>query len=104
MLTLGSTILRNYDISGTQTYSILNYTPKFIILQEFRNKDSHVSMTPFQLERMFTNNVLVNNLVSCHFVMFFFKASHVLYVEISFQLKRISVKTYNQITKREKKN
>ena len=27
---------------------------------------------PFQLERMFTNNVLVNNLVSCHFVMFFF--------------------------------
>ena len=60
---------------------------------------------PFQLERMFTNNVLVNNLVSCHFVMFFFfKASHVLYVEISFQLKRISVKTHNQITKREKKN
>ena len=94
MLTLGSTIPLNYDISGTQTS-----------LQEFRNKDSHVSMTPFQLERMFTNNVLVNNLVSCHFVMFFFfKASHVLYVEISFQLKRISVKTHNQITKREKKN
>ena len=27
-------------------------------------------MTPFQLERMFTYYILVNNLVSCQFVMF----------------------------------
>ena len=60
------------DISGTKAYSILNYLPKFIMLREFIiGTISHVSMTPFQLERMFTYYILVNNFVICQFGMFF---------------------------------
>ena len=49
------------------TRSILNHLREFIMLQEFRNNVAHVSMTPFQLQRMFTNYILVNHCLKLSF-------------------------------------
>ena len=55
LLTAGSAIILIYDISATENRFFFNYFPKFMMLQSPRNIGLHASMTPFQLERMFTS-------------------------------------------------